>query len=122
MSTTKHDTGARAEQIAVDYLRANGFTIRHVNWRIGHKEVDIVAEKSDCIHIVEVRSLNSSFFHRPCDTIDHIKQRNLITAAASYIKRYKLTMEVQLDVISIVFNGEEQCHLDYFPRAIYPKA
>jgi len=120
MTTTKLDMGARAEQIAVDYLRDNGFIIRNINWRTGHKEVDIVAEKNGRIHIVEVRSLNSSFFQRPCDTINRAKQRNLIAAAHAYIQRYKLTMEVQLDVVSVVFTGAEHS-LDYFPNAIYPK-
>ncbi len=122
MTTTKRDTGARAEQIAVDYLRTTGFIIRHQNWRIGHKEVDIVAEKNGCIHIVEVRSLNASFFdRRPCDTINHTKQRNLIAAAHAYIRYHKLDMEVQLDVVSIVFTGGSYT-LEYLPNAIYPKA
>ncbi len=122
MTTTKRDTGARAEQIAVDYLRAHDFAIRNINWRIGHKEIDIVAEKSGRIHIVEVRSLNSSFFERrPCDTINHAKQRNLIAAAHAYIRYYKLEMEVQLDVVSIIFSGSEHT-LEYLPNAIYPKA
>jgi len=59
------DTGQRAEQIAADYLRTNGFTIRNLNWRAGHKEVDIVAEKNNRLHIIEVRSLNSDYFQQP---------------------------------------------------------
>ncbi len=122
MTTTKHDTGARAEQIAVDYLHAAGFVIRHRNWRIGHKEVDIVAEKNGRVHIVEVRSLNASFVERrPCDTINRAKQRNLIAAAHAYIRSHKLEMEVQLDVVSIMFAGETHT-LEYLPNAIYPKA
>ncbi len=119
--TGKQDTGQRAEQIAVDYLRANGFAIRTTNWRAGHKEVDIVAEKNNVLHIVEVRSLNSTYFQQPYQSIDRAKQRNLIQAADAYIQRYKLTMEVQLDVISVVFNGAEHM-IDYLPNAIYPKA
>jgi putative endonuclease len=118
--TTTYDVGRRAEQLAVDYLRQKGFTIRHTNWRMGHKEVDIVAEKENRIHIVEVRSLNSSVFHQPYQTINRQKQRNLIDAAHFYIRRYKLNMEVQLDVISIVFNGDN-FDVEYIPNAIYPK-
>jgi putative endonuclease len=121
MTTTKQDTGQRAEKIAVDYLRQQGFKIRNTNWRFGHKEIDIAAEKDGRIHIVEVRSLNSSFFQEPYQSIDRQKQRNLIAAAHAYITHHKLTMEVQLDVISVVFNGDAHT-LDYLPNAIYPKA
>ncbi len=121
MKMSKRDTGSRAEQIAVDYLRERGFIIRDRNWRVGHKEVDIVAEKGRRIHIVEVRSRNSSFFQQPYDSIDRHKQRNLIAAAHAYILYHRLDLEVQLDVVSVVFSGEGYA-LDYFPNAIYPTA
>ena len=120
MFATKQETGQRAEQLAVDYLLAQGFAIRNLNWRVGHKEIDIVAEKDTRLHIVEVRSLSSSFFQQPYQSIDRVKERHLITAANAYVRYYKLSMEVQLDVISIVFDGEAYS-LDYFPNAIYPR-
>ena len=120
MFATKQETGQRAEQLAVDYLLVQGFTIRNTNWRMGHKEIDIVAEKDGRLHVVEVRSLSSSFFHQPHQSIDRAKERNLIVATNAYVRYHKLSMEVQLDVISIVFDGENHS-LDYFPNAIYPK-
>ena len=120
MLTTKLATGRRAEQLAVDYLLAHGFTIRNTNWRMGHKEIDIVAEKDHRLHIVEVRSLTTSFFQQPYQSINRVKERNLITVANAYVRYYKLNMEVQLDVISVVFNGDTHT-LEYFPNAIYPK-
>jgi putative endonuclease len=121
MATTKLETGARAEKIAVEFLQQQGFVIRDTNWRIGHKEIDIVAEKNGRIHVVEVRSLNSSIFQQPYQSIDRQKRRNLIAAAHAYILRHNLPMEVQLDVASVVFSGSTHT-LDYFPNAIYPKA
>jgi putative endonuclease len=70
---------------------------------------------------VEVRSLKSNFFMEPYQSIDKAKQRHVISAANAYVHRYKLTMEVQVDVISIVFHGEEHS-LEYLPNAIYPRA
>ncbi|MCL2098008.1 MAG: YraN family protein [Bacteroidales bacterium] len=121
MFATKQEIGQRAEQIAVDYLLAQGFTIRATNWRMGHKEIDIVAEKNDRLHIVEVRSLTTSFFQQPYQSIDRVKERHLIATANAYVRYHRLSMEVQLDVVSIVFDGESHS-LDYFPNAIYPKA
>jgi putative endonuclease len=121
MNITKQDTGQLAEQLAANYLRQHGFTIRHVNWRWKHKELDIIAEKDGRLHVVEVRSLHSAYFQAPYQSIDRQKQRHLIAATDAYIKQYKLTMEVQLDVVSIVFNGATHT-LEYLPNAIYPTA
>ena len=117
--TDKQNTGKAGEQIAADYLRNNGFNILHINWRQGQKELDIVAEKNNRLHVVEVRSLKSNFFMEPYQSINKAKQRCLIAAANAYIQRYRLTIEVQIDVISIVFSGEEHT-LEYLPNAIYP--
>jgi putative endonuclease len=120
MFTTKQETGQRAEQLAVAYLLTQGFTIRNTNWRMGHKEIDIVAEKNGRLHVVEVRSLSTSFFQQPYQSIDRMKERNLIMATNAYVRYHKLSMEVQIDVISIIFDGDTHS-LDYFPNAIYPK-
>ncbi|MDR1681003.1 MAG: YraN family protein [Prevotellaceae bacterium] len=119
--TDKQITGETGERIAKDFLVKNGFTIRQTNWREGHKELDIVAEKNNCIHIIEVRSLSSDFFQQPYHSIGKAKQRNLIAAANAYIDRYRLTQEAQIDVISIVFRGKEHT-LEYIPNAVYPTA
>ena len=115
----KQHTGQMGEQIAADYLTKNGFKILHTNWRMNNKELDIVAEKGNRLHVVEVRSLNSAFFQQPFQSIDKVKQRHLILAANSYVQRYKHLKEVQIDVISIVFVGMEHA-LEYIPNAIYP--
>ncbi len=119
--TDRQHTGQAGEQIAADYLNRNGFKILHTNWRVGHKELDIVAEKNNCLHIVEVRSLNSAYFMEPQQSIDKTKQRHLVSAANSYVQRYKHLQEVQIDVISIVFHGAEHT-LEYIPNAVYPTA
>ncbi|MDR0582592.1 MAG: YraN family protein [Prevotellaceae bacterium] len=117
--TDKQNTGKAGEQIAADYLRNNGFNILHINWRQGQKELDIVAKKNNRLHVVEVRSLKSNFFMEPYQSINKAKQRHLIAATNAYIQRYKLTMEAQIDVISIVFSGDGHT-LEYLPNAIYP--
>jgi putative endonuclease len=117
--TDKQVTGQEGERIAADYLRNNGFKILHINWRQGSRELDIVAEKNNRLHVVEVRSLKSNFFMEPYQSVGQAKQRHLIAAANAYVARYNLTMEVQIDIISIVFRGSEHT-LEYFPDAVYP--
>lgn len=60
MKTIKVDkvsstAGRVAENVAVDYLRANGFHIVEQNWRTKLCEIDIVAQKENAIYLIEVK-------------------------------------------------------------------
>ena len=118
MST--RDIGRLAEQQAAKYLEEQGFFIRDVNWQQGQKEIDIVADKNDVLHIVEVRSLSSTGIMQPYQSINRQKQRNLIWAANAYIEKYKLDMEVQFDIISLV-RKQGFIEIEYIPNAFYPQ-
>lgn len=48
--------GRLGEDIAVKYLLERGFTILNRNERIGKSEIDIIAQKEDCIYFVEVKA------------------------------------------------------------------
>ncbi len=52
----KHNVdGAEAESKVVDYLKANGFKILDKNWKTPKCEIDIIAQKDNCIYFVEVK-------------------------------------------------------------------
>lgn len=40
-----NELGKEGELLAANHLQSEGYVIRHRNWRCGHKELDIVAEK-----------------------------------------------------------------------------
>ena len=37
--------GQQGEQTACEFLIAKGYTVRETNWRLGHLEIDIVAQE-----------------------------------------------------------------------------
>jgi putative endonuclease len=118
MST--REVGKQAEQQAAEYLKEQSFSIRDVNWQMGQKEIDIVAEKDGVLHIIEVRSLSSTSVMQPYQSVNRQKQRNLIWAANAYIEKYNLNMEVQFDIISLVRN-RGTIEIEYIPNAFYPQ-
>jgi putative endonuclease len=108
--------GEKGEIIAQDYLSRNGFEILHTNWRFGYKELDIVATKDSCLHIIEVKTRTSQFWENPKDAVVRRKQKNIIDAADAYISKFNINMETKFDVISIILDGEKQ-EIEYIPEA-----
>ena len=60
-----NEFGRISEDRAVAYLMARGYTIRDRNWRLGHKEIDIVAQKNGVLVIVEVKARRDDRFGDP---------------------------------------------------------
>ena len=49
-------TGTWGEELAAAYLRQQGFVILERDWHSGHRDIDIIAQKNDCIVFVEVKT------------------------------------------------------------------
>ena len=115
----KSETGRRGEEIALDWLLARGLTLRDRNWRGGHKELDLVMESAERVHVVEVKTLTPPLLHQPYEKVDAAKQSRLAAAARQYIAQRQVRKEVQFDVVSVVLDGE-RTSVEYIPEAFYP--
>ena len=115
----KSETGRRGEDLALDWLLAHGLTLRDRNWRGGHKELDLVMESAERVHIVEVKTLTPPLQHEPFEKVDATKQSHLVAAARQYIAEQHVRKEVQFDVVSVVLDGG-QAAIEYIPEAFYP--
>ena len=111
--------GTKGEEIAVRYLKKNGYSIRATNWRYGKKEIDIVAEKDDTLVIIEVKTRRGTFFGEPEVFVSKEKRKNLIDAANAYIEKNDIDLEVRFDIISIISNGKTT-QLNHLDDAFYP--
>ena len=76
MSTLQATIGSRGEDIATEWLREHGFYIVERNWRVGHYEIDIIAEHYDTIHFVEVKCRADNSFLSPEQTLTPTKVRS----------------------------------------------
>lgn len=95
-----NEYGKWGEQMAVDHLVSEGCAIMHRNWRSGHYEVDIIAQKGNRIIFVEVktRRLNEddSF-----TAFDKGKQRRLLLSANNYLRLFRPPYGYQFDFITV---------------------
>ncbi|BCX02133.1 MAG: UPF0102 protein [Candidatus Roseilinea sp.] len=98
----RSDVGAWGEAIAANYLEQRGYTVRARNWRSGHGELDIVAERGETIVFVEVRTRRSDTYGRPEETISPRKRAKLIATAQAYLDEHGFhDAQWQIDVIAI---------------------
>lgn len=111
--------GARGEDLATQHLISKGYTIRERNWRSGRTEIDIIAETSDFIVFVEVKTRSGNYLVHPAEAVNVPKQRTIIYAASNYIRQHNLAQEARFDIITIIFDrhGPE---LDHIENAYYP--
>ncbi len=110
--------GKEGEQAACEYLIGKGYTVRDTNWRLGHLEIDIVAQepKANLLHIVEVKTRKSIEHFDPMEAINRKKINNLVNAANGYIQYYQLPMYVQYDVMILVGQSPD-FKIHYIPNA-----
>ena len=97
--------GSLGEDMAVEWLRTHGFVIRDRNWRSGHCELDVVAERGGTIHFVEVKLRRKDGLTLPEDAVTLSKQTALLKAADAYMKEFGLTADCQIDVIAVDYYG-----------------
>lgn len=96
-----NELGHTGEEAAARYLMFHDYSIRSMNWRTGHKEIDIVAEKRGLLVFVEVKSRRDEAYGLPEDAVDEEKIHNLVSAADTYMRYYELDMPVRFDIITV---------------------
>ena len=94
--------GDVGEDVAVEALRAMGWTIldRNAAWRCG--ELDIVAWDGEQIVFVEVKSRRTRTGPRLEDGVDRTKQRRLVKTARRWLHRERaVRASARFDVVSV---------------------
>jgi len=94
--------GVWGEELAVAYLREKGYVILERDWHSKHRDIDIVAQKGECIVFVEVKTRSNTDYADPVQAVDYRKQKNLSRAINHYIHYRKIDNPWRCDVITIV--------------------
>jgi putative endonuclease len=98
----RQQVGKLGEKEAQKFLKKRGFRIRETGFRCHHGEIDIVAQKKDCLVFVEVRTKSNLEFGTPEESITQAKKERLIASALTYTTTHeKLPPLWRIDVIAI---------------------
>lgn len=105
-----NELGKKGEELAVEFLRKEGYKILNRNWTFQKAEIDIIAQKESILAIVEVKTRSSLDFGAPQDFVKPKKIQLLIKAVNAYIndreKDFCDDLNIRFDIIAIHKNGE----------------
>lgn len=101
-----NELGKKGEELAVEFLENNGFTILETNWTFQKAEVDIIARIEDTLAIIEVKTRSSLEFGLPQDAVNSKKIKLLTKAVDNYVVENNLDLNVRFDIIAIHKEGK----------------
>lgn len=124
---TKQSTRSRGtlgEDYAVSRLRQDGYTILERNYRSGHHEIDIIAQKDDVIAFIEVKLRSVTGYLSPVESLRKAQKRRIVLSAVEYLSGLPLynagEVQPRFDFISIVTDKPGSHHIieyDHFEGA-----
>lgn len=99
-----NDLGRWGEEQASLFLEEQGYHIIARDWKIGKRDLDIVAlsPEGDQLVIVEVKTRSSTDYQLPEQAVDVRKMRNLAVAANAYVKAHAIARAIRFDIISVI--------------------
>ena len=96
------ETGKLGEDIAVHYLKQNGYVILDRNFECRQGEIDIIALDKKEIAFIEVKTRTSNKYGTPSEAVNKIKQKHMLQTIKYYLYIRNLSDEfIRIDVIEV---------------------
>lgn len=97
-----NELGKKGEQLAIDYLVENGYSIVEKNYRFQKAEIDVIAQKENVLAVVEVKTRSTDYFGNPQDFVNPKKIKLLVSAIDNYVTEKDLDVEIRFDIVAII--------------------
>ena len=112
---TTVEIGREGEDLAVEYLLANGYKIIDRNYYTQFGEVDVIASKDNNLIFFEVKTRRNKNFGNPEESIDQKKIESLIITAEHYLEE-KIDEEIswQIDLLAIQILRDGKVEIQHF--------
>lgn len=102
MTRRRQRFGRFGELLALLFLVATGYRIRHRNWRHGSLELDLVAQRRGEVVFVEVKARRGTDFGGAAAAVTARKQESITRCAGQYLSRFDLwDRPIRFDVITV---------------------
>ena len=101
--TQKKELGKKGEDLALRYLKKNGYRIFERNYVCKMGEVDIIAREKDTLAFIEVKTRTSTAFGPPQLAVNAAKQMQLSKVALYFLKEKGIEdVKARFDVVAII--------------------
>lgn len=114
-----NELGRNGEDLACQHLTSLGYEIVARNWRYDRHEIDVIAENSEYIVFVEVKTRATTQWGNPEDFISERQIKRIVAAADFYIREYDVDKEPRFDVVSII-SDDGKTELEHIEDAFIP--
>ncbi len=89
-----------------EYLIKKGYTIIERNFHTAYGEIDIIAEKNNCICFVEVKTRKNNRYGNASEYVDKAKQKKIIASALLYLGE-NTDAQTRFDVAEVYYYKTE---------------
>jgi len=113
-----YNRGISGERRAVEYLTSKGYRILAQNYRYLKGEVDILAQKGNCLAAIEVKTRSSSDFGAPEEFLKPAQIQRIIKTVDYFVSSRNLEVEIRFDIIAIVLTANDS-ELEHIENAFY---
>jgi len=97
-----HAVGKAGEEVAIQYLRQQGYQVLERNYRCRFGEIDLIARDGSTLAFIEVKTRRSQTFGPAAAAVTLAKQRHLVKASQVYLTRTHKVYELcRFDVVTI---------------------
>jgi putative endonuclease len=104
----RHKRGLAGEEQAIQYLLSRGWHILAHRFRVGHKEIDLIARQGSLVAFIEVKARRGTAFGSPLEAVTGAKRRELVKAARVWVDRHGRPADVyRFDCIALIDNQLE---------------
>ena len=123
--TSKKEIGRFGELAACCYLKSKGFSILSQNVVLKVGEIDIVAEKENVVHFIEVKSISgemgSSLQINPEEHLDRKKINKLKKTALSYISKNNIFKNSDISIDGLLVRIFRRREVKSLKTSVFPK-
>ncbi len=127
-SKTRKEVGALGEKVAAEYLRRHGFRIRDRNIARKTGELDLIVEKDNTLHFVEVKTVLAYEFpseknmkddYDPSLNLHEAKVRKVARTGEWYVLEKKWEGEWQVDGVLVWLRRRDgMARVSYLPQIV----
>ena len=111
------NSGRAGEEYAAKWLEEHGYHILEQNYHSRFGEIDIIAEDSQYIVSVEVKTREEGSMVLPLEAVTKSKQKKLMLTAEAFMMKSPSALQPRFDIAAVTTLHFEPLGLQYYANA-----